>query len=397
MELQHASSPPAEESQDVRSDRLQRSSNSVFDDSTPIEWVPISVLLPADSPRQRGENIEHTRMLASMDVRFPPIIVHRSTMRVIDGMHRLGATRIRGDEKIEVRFFDGTEHEAFILAVETNIAHGLPLSRADRMRAAQRIIASDPTWSDRAIAAAAGLSARTVGNVRRRVQPGLGGEVKARMGRDGRVRPLDHVEGRVRASEIIRERPGASLREIARDAGVSPSTVRDVRRRLQRGEDPVQQLRIPGPRRGELLSNGLEDDESAVESRLALMLHGLKSDPSLRLTESGRSLLRWVFSRTIRPEEWRDVATNVPPHCTYILAEVARACADEWLQIANDLENRSGAMERERRGREVGGFRPTVARTQLDGTTPGRGQALDGQASSPPLPTHVRSSERWSR
>jgi ParB-like chromosome segregation protein Spo0J len=324
LDQRYAFSLPTESLYDPHVDGESEVRHHLLDASSPPELVLVALLLPADSPRQKGENIEHTRMLASMEVKLPPIVVHRSTMRVIDGMHRLGAARMRGDEKIEVRFFDGSDHEAFVLAVELNIAHGLPLSRADRTRAAERIIASHPTWSDRAVAAAAGLGARTVGNLRQQVQ--AGSEIKARMGRDGRVRPLDHTEGRVRASEIIRSRPDASLREIARDAGVSPSTARDVRQRIQRGEDPVQQVRtVVG---------------SPVESGLASMLRGLKRDPALRLTESGRSVLRWIFSRAIRMEEWRDVSENVPPHCTYILADVARQCAEEWLQIANDLETR---------------------------------------------------------
>ncbi|MEU2424153.1 hypothetical protein ABZ619_24550 [Streptomyces sp. NPDC007851] len=37
----------------------------------------------------------------------------------------------------------------------------------------------------------------------------------------------------------MRQEPEASLRHIARQAGISPATVADVRRRLQRGDDPV--------------------------------------------------------------------------------------------------------------------------------------------------------------
>ncbi|WP_218578913.1 ParB/RepB/Spo0J family partition protein [Phytohabitans houttuyneae] len=318
-------------------------SSSVLIQATPAEtveteWVPVKTILPANSPRQAGEDIEHTRMLASVDQRLPPIIVHRSSMRVIDGNHRLGAALLRGDELIEVRFFDGSEQEAFVLAVQTNIAHGLPLSLADRTRAAERIIASHPNWSDRAIASVTGLGARTVGNVRRRSLGGGDGEVRARTGRDGRVRPLDNAEGRLRASAIIRERPGASLREVAREAGVSPSTVRDVRKRIERGEDPV-----PSVRRGRGDGSGVKSfGVGGVEGpRLASMLRGLQSDPSLRFTESGRMLLRWIFSRAIRSDERLDVVGKVPPHCTYIVANVARVCADEWLQLANELEQRT--------------------------------------------------------
>lgn len=95
-------------------------------------------------------------MLAAVEAKLPPIIVHRATMRVIDGMHRLAAAKLRNDETIEVRFFEGTEQEAFVLAVKANISHGRPLSLTDRTSAAERIIVSHPAWSDRAIAVAAG-------------------------------------------------------------------------------------------------------------------------------------------------------------------------------------------------------------------------------------------------
>ena len=82
-------------------------------------------------------------------------------------------------------------------------------------------------------------------------------------------------------------------------------------------------------------------DQLANGSGLAWMLQGLQNDPSLRLTESGRTLLRWIHSRAIRSNERLQVADQVPSHCTYIVANVARACADEWTQLANELEQRN--------------------------------------------------------
>ena len=274
-------------------------------------------------------------MLSRIDARFPPILVHRKTMRVIDGMHRLGAAILRGDELIEARFFDGTEHEAFILAVQANITHGLPLSVADRSRAAERIIATEPTWSDRAIAAAVGLGARTIGTIRLRMRTQSDGEVQARTGRDGRVRPVDSAKGRLIAAQIIRERPDAALRTIAREAGVSLATARDVRLRLQNDEDPLQ------PRHRQR-SKAQPSVAAAPQDRpdLATILQGLQNDPSLRFTESGRNLLRWIFSRAIRADQRLDVAGKVPPHRTEIIADVARSCADEWLRLAEELERR---------------------------------------------------------
>ncbi|MFD1047646.1 ParB/RepB/Spo0J family partition protein, partial [Kibdelosporangium lantanae] len=104
------------------------------------ELVPIDSLLPANSPRLAGESIEHAQVLAASAADLPPIVVQRGTMRVIDGMHRLRAARMRGQNEILVRFYDGDDDEAFIVAVRTNVTHGLPLSQADRTAAAARII-----------------------------------------------------------------------------------------------------------------------------------------------------------------------------------------------------------------------------------------------------------------
>jgi len=295
----------------------------------PVEQVPVDRLVAGPALRSGGSCAEHVCELAAAGVPLPPIVVQRGTYQVVDGMHRLRAARLRGEERLPVCFFDGTEQEAFVLAVRANTTHGLPLTLGDRTLATERIIASQPTWSDRAIAMAVGLGARTVGNIRRRMQDIAAVEtVSARTGRDGRVRPLDSSVGRLRASALIKQRPDASLRQIAREAGVSPSTVRDVRQRLERGEDPLPQAR---PRREKPV------DREAV----SLMLQGLQSDPSLRFTESGRTVLRWIHSRAIRAEEWAEVEQKVPAHCAYILANVARSCADEWLQIAEELEQRS--------------------------------------------------------
>ncbi|MGH3782982.1 MAG: ParB N-terminal domain-containing protein [Pseudonocardiaceae bacterium] len=146
--------------------------------------LQISTLLLDDSPRQDGEDNEHVRVLAESEESLPPIVVHGQTMRVIDGIHRIRAAVMRGEEEITAKIYHGTDDDAFVLAVRMNIAHGLPLSRADRTAAAVRIIGSHPQWSNRMVATVTGLSAGTISTVRRR-STAQNAQSTTRVGKDG--------------------------------------------------------------------------------------------------------------------------------------------------------------------------------------------------------------------
>lgn len=310
--------------------------------------MPVRALLPADSPRLTGENMEHVRLLAESEAPLPPILVHRRTRKIIDGMHRLRAAMLRGEETIRVRMFDGSDEAAFILAVRANVAHGLPLSLADREAAAGRILRSEPRWSDRVIGSITGLSSKTIGVIRRRVLGDAPG-AESRIGRDGRVRPLNCDEGRRRAGELFTARPGASLREVAREAGVSLGTARDVRQRLQRGEDPVpsRQRGNRSPRETHTVEQQLRRTASAIRIDRTrdreTILANLRRDPSIRFTESGRDLLRWLEQHVTGVEDLEKFAELLAPHCAYVMADLACAVADEWLQVAEGLRRRTDA------------------------------------------------------
>jgi ParB-like chromosome segregation protein Spo0J len=304
--------------------------------------LPVSALVAGDSPRLNGVDTEHIGLLAASQTPFPPILVHRGTMQVIDGMHRLRAALLMGCDAIEAEFFDGNEDEAFVAAVKANIAHGLPLTLADREAAAARILAQDPQRSDRWIACAAGLAPATVAGIRRRTDGG-DHEVTARIGRDGRVRPLDSADGRRIAQEVITQNPKASLREIAAVAGISPTTVRDVRERLRRGEDPVPDRR-DGHKRSAVLGRKPSRAVQAAGRDIPALRAHLQRDPSLRFTESGRALLRWLDIRAAGPTGWQNMIDAAPSHCVYVVAELARRCADEWLDVARQLDDRLRGM-----------------------------------------------------
>ncbi|MFF3441948.1 ParB/RepB/Spo0J family partition protein [Streptosporangium sp. NPDC002721] len=321
-----------------------------------VETVPLRSLLPADSPRSVGEDLQHVRLLCEVGAALPPVIVHRSTMRVLDGMHRLRAAMLRGDDTIRVRFFEGDEHDAFVVAVRENTSHGLPLSAGDRAAAAGRIVRSHPHWSDRAIARISGLSARTVSRIRRAAFAETA-QPTVRRGHDGKVRPLDSSAGRIRAAELIEKGPHASLRQIAQQAGISPGTVRDVRDRLRRGEHPLPNslkpadtppgtvsrnrsttpdapstLVSPGPRRAS--GSGYDRDRT---SPLGILIR----DPSLRSGERGRLLLRLLSASASLTPGGEQLIDAVPEHCVGLVCQVARQNAAAWAEFADELEHRT--------------------------------------------------------
>ena len=110
---------------DLRVDEAQRGACTEASNHVPgvsphsgpeIVSVPIAMLLPGESPRLQGPDREHVTRLAEIDRPLPPILVRRSDRRVIDGMHRLHAALIRGQQHIDVEFFDGTAEDAFLRA-----------------------------------------------------------------------------------------------------------------------------------------------------------------------------------------------------------------------------------------------------------------------------------------
>jgi ParB-like chromosome segregation protein Spo0J len=284
-----------------------------------VSMVSIGELVRSDSPRLDGENEEHVQRLAETDEPLPPILVHWPSMLVIDGMHRLRAAELRGQNVIRVRFLDCGPDEIFVEKVRANVTHGLPLSLADRKAAVERVLTTHPHWSDRMIASVAGLAHKTVGRIRRDLGERLP-PATARIGLDGHVRPLGRG-GRERAEEIVRRDPEASLRSVARAAGVSVGTVHAIRREVRgaNGKDPA----VPA---------------DVLEGQWVSTMRQLRADPSLRFTEAGRALLQLLGSQSIAGGGWRRLSDSVPAYWAPSLADLARELAFAWQQFAAHLD-----------------------------------------------------------
>jgi ParB-like chromosome segregation protein Spo0J len=314
-------------------------------DSLLVETVPIDSLTLGYSPRLNGENMDHILLLAEYPSNLPPIVVHRNSMCVIDGVHRLRAVMLSGRKTIEVRFFDGNERDAFVFAVQANITHGLPLSQLDRKAAAERIVASHPEWSDRAISLTVGLAAKTVAEIRSVMAETP--QVKNRIGLDGRTRPVNGAEGRRLACELMRKYPDTSLREIAREAGISPATAANVRDRMRRGDDPV-----PAGLRSSAKTDGHPKDRAPyiygvreIDQKsfcdLAETIDSLRRDPSLRFNEAGRRLLRTFDACIAVGREKPQFIANTPLLRISSIVELARACAWILRVFADELQDKN--------------------------------------------------------
>lgn len=307
-------------------------------DDLPVARLELAALTPSESPRRGGIDADHVASLAAAQEDLPPIIVHRPTMAVIDGRHRVRAAALRGATTIAARLFQGDGDDAFVLAVRANVAHGLPLPMADRKRAAERIVATHPQWSNRMIASVTGMAPGTVAEIRRRA----GGEPAAvRVGQDGRARPVNGAERRRAASELISSNPDMSLRQVARAVGISPETARDVRNRLRRGEDPLATGRpAPAPVPLALRAGRAPAVPPRPDADQIAVVQRLRTDPALRLSETGRRLLMLLSLHTVKPGEWEALIDGVPTHCGALVAQLARDCAQRWAEFASSVERR---------------------------------------------------------
>ena len=299
--------------------------------------VPIGELEVGPSQRERGIDPAHVAALAEVAECWPPILVNRSDRVVIDGQHRIAAAKQLGLRELRVTWFDGSREESYLEFVRSNMSHGLPLTLPERRRAARRFVSSCPDLSDRGVAAACGLSPRTVARLREETSAetlsthAARGE-RRRVGRDGRVRPVDPTPTRVRIAEELARQPEASLRTIASAVGASPETVRSVRNELRATGASAQ----PGV--------AAQDDPAATVlgllSRSSSSRVGTtcRDDRAFTDREEGQQFVEWFGATSVEQSDlWRYVE-SVPLSRVYEIADEARRRAEFWSGFAGAVE-----------------------------------------------------------
>jgi ParB-like chromosome segregation protein Spo0J len=288
--------------------------------------LPISQLTRTLTPRTRPVDVRHARALALSYRELPPILVHRETMAVIDGVHRLMAARLLGEESVPIEFFDGSERDGFVAGVRANSGHGKPLSLDERKRAARRILAWSPEWSDRKVAELCWLSARTVAAIRARATGQLP-QLSARVGRDGKQRPNDPTLVRLRIAALVERHPDASSRAVAAEVMTSQATVLDVRRRIARGENPL-------PAR--LRATAEPAPTIADSGPLPAM-----DDAALTATKEALQFSQWFDRSSVTNDDVETYFEAVPRSRVYVVADEARRRSTVWQWFATLVEGRA--------------------------------------------------------
>lgn|GEM_PF-2296881 len=309
--------------------------------------VLIADLRLGESPRLAGPSERHVRLLADNLGQLPPIIVDRSSMRVIDGAHRLRAAVLRDERTIQATYVDGDDDDLFVTAVEANARHGMPLSSKDRQAAARRILTTHDHWSDRAIASVVGLSPTTIGKIRRRSTV-HGGQSTVRRGRDGRVRPVRHE----RRKQVSAHQPSEEGELEAEPSASCPREVETAGRALLNSRLPTSHRESPetltNPRRtgrsepkvNTSDSRSVALDEETVPSATQA-LRKVKADGRVMSSREARLLIQWSGIVSLREHQLNAISEKIP---TEILSDVKAICdkaVAQYLLLGRALDRKN--------------------------------------------------------
>jgi ParB-like chromosome segregation protein Spo0J len=308
-----------------------------------LEVLPVDQVREGEGVRSRGLDEGHVAALMETAGEWPPVVVWGEQNLVLDGAHRLTAARRLGQATIVAIRFIGTPDEAYVESVSRNVQHGLPLSMVDRRRAATRVLAKHPDWSNRRIASVCGLSDKTVARMRpaRGQDDRQGGvivEIERKVGKDGKARPTNSRALRDRIELALAKNPQASLRTIAAAAGASPETVRSVRARAADGVP-----RLGASHRSALAAGPGSWNGTKVVKSVAKLTPGhscWEADQALLTCGDNGEFAHW-FGRNRIDDEWHAYVWSVPVGRIFEVVDEARRRAASWNSFATLLECRT--------------------------------------------------------
>jgi len=306
------------------------------------EAVALSLLPVGHCWRILGLDEARVVWLAHRYGDLPAVVVNRADRTVIDGAHRVAAARRLGLHVVPVEWFDGGVLAAFAEFVARNAAGGFPLSRLDREHGVRRVLAAEPEWSDRRIAHCARVSPKVVARLRAGVDGPTGRFGDRRVGRDGRVRPARPGTLGGRVAEALEASPGASLRAIASQLGVSPETVRRARVGLSRPDRAPAALTVGAgaspvrPRADGAVAGRPGGARAARSPTVGAPWHG---DAAFGSTPEGTAFVAWLDVTWVG--DGAPGPEQVPLGRTYEIVDEARRRAGFWSDFADSLQARA--------------------------------------------------------
>jgi hypothetical protein len=150
------------------------------------------------------------------------------------------------------------------------------------------------------------------------------------------------VLGASHGGHVARPCAAFSLRKIAKNAGISVGTARDVRERIRREDDPALPRQHPksptdttGPTR--LGPNGSRATVDRVDHIRFSSIFAV-IPPCATATRAGLCFAGWASARSAG--QTRKSGDQQPPHCAIVVARVARGSAIAWTDFAEALDER---------------------------------------------------------
>lgn len=302
--------------------------------------------------------VEHYRTILDQ---LPPIRVARIDGRLvlIDGRHRVEAALREGRRELPAVIKDLDEREALREAIRANAKNGLPLTLAERKRAAVRLLKLFPEASDRSIAHDVGLSDKTVGQLRRQLESSAGiPHLTARVGRDRKVRTVRKTSSvsrlrRPRMPPAEAEPAASGAAPTAQAAGApepeasvvpeAPRPEADLATPEQAGRDTLDQPTLAPAAAPAQQANAEPQGKLAAERLPAPIGHDAVTSANLAprsefqtSTAAAVPALGWAYRRACQPRQFPEPGSLDP-------SGYDRACSFEVaLNVLRQVRDRDG-------------------------------------------------------
>lgn len=197
------------------------------------ELVSLKDILPDTTYQFRdtsaGKNVAELCRLISDDIELDPVILWKNSRGylILDGFQRVEATRkIKGvDAKIRAvvkKMQENCENVALDIAIAANQKHGGTFERADRKKAAIRLLEFNPEEYDTVIAKKVGLSPRTIANYREEVD---GAKISTRRNEKGAIVNVRKPNGKEEAQVNQKHPAELNSKQTSKNTGNSKESI----------------------------------------------------------------------------------------------------------------------------------------------------------------------------